>query len=659
MVAPGEVVSRKLALVTGAVPAAGVGRVRFERFELDLGTGELWRDGEAVRVQQQPARVLSFLVRQPGRLVTREELRRHLWGEDVFVDFQRGLNFCIMQIRAALDDDAETPRFVETLPRRGYRFVAPVETVEEATTAGSEASVTAASVRPSPAWRRHALRAALLAASAAAVGAAGFARAGRSSTEGAASPESAPALRIAVLPFRQMGPADGIPVADGLTEEVIAETGRIAPGRLGVIARSSVERYKDRPFDLDRVTRELAVDFVLEGSVRCDAGRVRVTARLVRSLDQSQVWAETYERTLDDVLGLQREIARSAAGGIGVALDPRTLASATPGLRNAEAWRLYLLGRRAFEQRTEESLGRARRHFEAALDDAPDYAPAHAGLADVLLVLVDLGHVPPVEGLVRAEAEARRAVELDPALDSAHASLGGVSGLAGDLEGARRHLERALALNASNSLARKWYCWVLSDSGHRAQALEQARIAALTDPLSVSVVYNLGSRYLLEGRSEEALKVVRQLLEIDGEAMLAHLLHGRVLAALGRTDEAIEALERAHRLDPRALFPLQEIALVQRSAGREAEALAAFVALVDLLEQKPYMNATVAAVAAALGKREEAIRLLQAAVRHREPALVYVSTGPCYDLLRGDPRFVTIQRQIAAGLRPPRTGHPS
>ena len=654
MLAAGEAVSssRKLTLV--AQPAAP-GRVRFGPFELDLGTGELRRNGEAVHLQQQPARVLALLVRQPGRLVTREELRRHLWGDDVFVDFQRGLNFCVMQIRDALGDDAETPRFVETLPRRGYRFIAPAEAVEPAGPPENEGP--AAPTRPQrPAWRRHAPRAALVAALAVALGTAGWTPAGRHGV-GEAAAASALATRVAVLPFEPIGGGDGLPIADGLTEEVIVETGRVAPGRLGVIARSSVERYAGGTVDLARVASELGVEFVMEGSVRREGGRVRVTARLVRCRDQSQVWAESYERTLDDVLGVQHEIARAAAGGIGIALDPTTRASASPPVPDPEAWRLYLLGRRAFDERTEEALGRARRHFEAAIAAAPGYAPAHAGLADVWSVLVDQGQVAPAEGSARAEAEARRALELDPASDAAHVSLAGVLAAGGrDLPAARRHLERALALNPSNSLARKWYCGVLADLGHTAEALEQARIGARADPLSASVVYNLGAHLVIDGRREEALGVAKHLLELDGEAMLSHLLHGRVLSSLGRVEEAIAALERAHRLDPNSPYPLEEMAFALR--GRRPQG--------GSPRRVPDAPRHASRAAVHQGRRRRRGRDDRRA-RGRPPPpgaggrnprdqLFYVAKCAPFALLRGDPRFAAIEKRIAAGLPPAGSG---
>jgi TolB-like protein/tetratricopeptide (TPR) repeat protein len=494
------------------------------------------------------------------------------------------------------------------------------------------------------------MRASLFSGLALAVVTSGWTRAGRAGVGTAHAP---PTARIAVLPFERIGPSEGAPIADGLTEELIVETGRLAPGRLGVIARSSVERYTERPIDLGRIASELGVDFVMEGSVRRDDRRVRVTARLVRCSDEGQAWAETYERTLDDVLGIQREIARSAATSIGIVLDPATLASASPPVPHPEAWRRYLLGRRAFDERTEEALERARRHFEAALALAPDYAPAHAGLADVWSVLVNQGQVAPPDGLARAEALARRALELDPALDAAHASLAAVLALGGrDLPAARRHLERALALNPTNSLARKWYCWVLADQGHLAEALEQARIGARTDPLSLPAVYNLGAHLVMEGRLDEALGVARQLLEIDGDAMLSHQLDGFVLTSLGRVDEAVRALERAHRLDPRSPIPLEQIAIAYAGAGRMAGARAAYRRLLGLLPARPYVKVSVACTAAAVGEREDALRLLEEAVRARETELVYVSKDPRLALLRGDPRFAAIERRIAGGLFP-------
>jgi TolB-like protein/DNA-binding winged helix-turn-helix (wHTH) protein/Flp pilus assembly protein TadD len=656
VLAPGETVSSssKLALVA---QRTAPGAVRFRPFELDLATGELWRNGEAVHLQQQPARVLALLVREAGRLVTREELRRHLWGDDVFVDFQRGLNFCIMQIRDALGDDAEEPRYVETLPRRGYRFIAPLEALEPARPApeppADEGPRQPASRRAG--WRRLAVRAGLLVALAVAVATSGWTRGGRAvgGPQGATAPPQS--VRIAVLPFVAIGSSEGAAIADGLTEEVIVEAGRLAPGRLGVIARSSVARYEGRRIDLARVTSELGVDFVMEGSVRREGHRVRVTARLVRASDQSQAWAETYERTVDDVLGLQREIARAAAAGIGITLDPAARAAASPTLPNPEAWRLYLLGRRAFDERTEEALGRARGHFEAALAIAPDYAPARAGLADVWSVLVDQGQVSPTEGLAKAEALARRALELDPAGDAGHVSLAGVLMAGGrDLPAARRHLERALVLNPTNSLARKWYCWVLADLGHSAEALEQARIGARTDPLSAAVVFNLGAQLIGENRFDEGLAVSKQLLELDGDAMLSHLLRGVALGSVGRVEEAIASLEQAHRLDPRSPLPLEQMTFLHAGAGRTAEARATYGTLRALLPVRPYIKVAVASAAAAVGEREEAFRLLEQAVETREPDLFYVARCPHLAVLRGDPRFATIEKRIAAGLFPAR-----
>jgi TolB-like protein len=250
--------------------------LRFDTFQLDTATGELQKSGRPVHLTVQPAKVLTFLALNAGRLVTRDDLHGHVWSGDTFVDFEQGLNFCIKQIRDALGDDARAPKYIETLPRRGYRFLARVE-----------------HVAPEP--RR---------------------------------------VMLAVLPFENVGgDAEQEYFSDGLTDEMITALGRLNPGQLGVIGRTSSMRYKSALKSVADIGRELGVSHVLEGSVRRSGDRVRVTARLVRIADQIQAWTDSFDRTLDDMLAVQSEIAQAVAREVGVTLPPREagrLASRAP-----------------------------------------------------------------------------------------------------------------------------------------------------------------------------------------------------------------------------------------------------------------------------------------------------------------------------------------
>src|SRR5262245_25663349 len=397
----------------------------FGSFEVDLESGELRRQGVKIKLQDQPFRLLALLLERAGEVVTREELRDELWPADTFVDFDHSLNTAVRKLREALGDSAETPRFVETLARRGYRFMAPV--AEQGPTAQPAPSADVEVAAPSPPlttrWPPFARRVVVIAAVLSSAALVAYWVGGRPR----ARPQPA-RLTLAVLPFDNLsGDADQEYLSDGLTEEMITQLGRLEPNRLKVLARSSTWKYKRAVRDIGQLRRELGADYVLEGSLRRAGERVRVTAQLVKVDDQAQVWAETYERDLRDALIVQSEVAEAVARTITVTLTPAAqtrLARARP--INAEAYEDYLRGRFFWNRRTEAALKQALGYFREAIAADPEYAPAYSGLADSYLSLGAssiVGGLPPRQAMPEAKAAALKALQIDGTLAAAHTSL--------------------------------------------------------------------------------------------------------------------------------------------------------------------------------------------------------------------------------------------
>ena len=359
----------------------------FGSFEVDTAAGELRRQGLKIRLQEQPFRLLVLLLERAGDVVTREEVREQLWPADTYVDFDHSLNTAVRKLREALGDSAEAPRYVETLARRGYRFIAPV--APRVAQAAQSADAAVASPLPSSAARPSASARRLLSLAIVVVSGAAALVAYWAVPRPAPSTASGRRLTLAVLPFDNLtGDADQEYLSDGLTEEMITQLARLEPDRLRVLARSSTWKYKRADRDIGRLRQELGVDYVLEGSVRRSSERVRVTAQLVRGDDQSHVWAETYERDLRDALIVQSEVAGAVARAIAVTLTPDArarLARASPV--RAEAYEDYLRGRFFWNRRTEAALRQALGYFQKAIAADPGYAPAYSGLADSYWVL--------------------------------------------------------------------------------------------------------------------------------------------------------------------------------------------------------------------------------------------------------------------------------
>jgi TolB-like protein/DNA-binding winged helix-turn-helix (wHTH) protein len=409
--------------------ASTLSLIRFGVFELDLQTGELRKAGVLLHLPPQPFKVLALLASRQGELVAREEIQQQIWGNETFVDFEHALNFAIKKIRDTLGDDAEHPRYIETLPRHGYRFIAPVEAVAlPSPAATSVAAIYDRRPETASAARRYSVRPRALALAAAglvallamliALNVAGL-RDRLLTALGARPTMAVPKIQsIAVLPLANLShEPEQEYFADGMTDELITTLGKISA--LRVISRTSVMRYKGTKKPLPEIARELNVDAIVEGTVQRSGDRVRITANLLHAPSDRHLWAQTYERSLGDALTLEGEVARAIANEVKIKLTPEEHARPV----NPEAHRLCLLGRFHWNKRTEEGLKTAIDYFQRAIEIDPAYAPAYAGIADSYLGLTDWGFLPPKEAVPRVKAAAQKALEIDGSLAEAHTSL--------------------------------------------------------------------------------------------------------------------------------------------------------------------------------------------------------------------------------------------
>jgi TolB-like protein/Tfp pilus assembly protein PilF len=571
-------------------------RLRIGPVVFDPETGELRGNGVASRLPPQPARVLALLARRAGAIVTREELRRLLWGDDTFVDFEQGLNFCVRRIRSALGDEAERPAYIETLPRRGYRLIAPVE------------EVAATGMPPGRAM-------------------------------------------LAVLPFENIGgDPDQEYFSDGLTEELITQLGRLDPLRLGVIARTSAMAYKRTRKSVDEIGRELGVHYVLEGSVRSAGGRIRIAAQLVQVRDQTHLWAEAYERHLADLLSVQAELACAVAREIGVLLAPPGPDGRRRGAIDPTAYQAYLRGRYCWNKRTGESSRRGIGYFQDALRIDPGYARAHAGLADCWALLGDVGiaAVRPREAFARAEEAVRRAIEIDDTLAEAHASFAHVRVHAFDWAGAERAFERALALDPNYATARHWYAMYLAAMGRGDEAMAMIRRAQELDPVSLAIGTDVGVLLYYARRFDEAIAQYLRVLEMDPGFARAHATLGSAYAQKGMHEQALAALRQAMALG-RDNAKKAALARACAAAGRRAEALEILTELTETPDGSYVAPFPVAHIHQALGDADEAFQWLSRAREERAPQIVFLKVDPWLDGLRPDPRFRDLLGSVGLG----------
>lgn len=608
------------------------GPIRFGIFEADLLAGELRRKGVRVKLQEQPFQILAALLERPREVVTREELRKRLWPDDVVVDFDSGLNRAVNRLREALGDTAGNPRFIETIPQRGYRFFADIESAAAEPPVLPPASAPVSAAPPGMTRRWWAAIAGV--AVAAPLLTFGYRRM-FSKGAGNESP-----VTVALLPFDNLtGDAAQEYFADGLTEETIAVLGRVDPTQVTVIARTSTMAYKHHSKTAREIGSELGADYLVEGSVRREGQKVRVTAKLIRVRDQSPVWSENYDRTGPGILQIQDELGNAIARQIGVELtqggsNPR------PQTRILDAYDAYLLGRHHWSQVTRGAIQKAIEYYRAAIAKDPSYALAFAGLADAYTILPVAAGAPPREMWPLAQSAASEAIRLDENLAEAQAAGGYVDfWLEWNWNRAEKRLRRAMQLSPNSVLAHRYYAHLLSNSGRHTEAIAQITIARQLDPLSPLTNTMAGQFLFYAGRHREATEALDKVFLIDPDFWVAHVMMGQVYEQSGKPEMAIRSFEKAYRTSGGNLAALSSMGYVLARSGRRAEAEQIVQSLMDMGKNRFVPPTNVALVYMGLDNREAALEWLNKGYEARDVSLVFLAVDPKWNDLRADSRF--------------------
>jgi TolB-like protein/Tfp pilus assembly protein PilF len=631
--------------------------VRFGTYEVSLQSGEVRKAGLRVRVQQQPMKLLEILLEHPGEVVTREELRSRVWPNESFGDFDQALNIAIGKLRSALGDSAENPRFIETLPKRGYRFIAEVSVIDAGASLKRPESVFAKLPVPEPAHtvqvaglavapkRRPWLAGRVILALAFVIVISLSILSVRSFRS--RGPAPAAIRSLAVLPLENLsGDASQNYFADGMTDELITDMAQISA--LRVISRTSVMVYKGARKPLPQIARELNVDAVVEGTVLRSGDQVRITAQLIEASTDKHLWSQSYEGELRDTLALQSRVASAIADQIRINLTPRELAALkNVKIVNPEAYESYLKGRYFWNKRTAEGLKVALAYFKQAIEEDPKYAKAYSGLADTYALLGDWQYavMTPKEAFPEAKAAAIHALELDNTLGEAHNSLAFVlDGFDWDLDAGGKEFQRAIELNPGYATAHHWFAWHLSLLGRFDEAITEMRKAENLDPLSLIINADLAELLDLAHFYDESIRQSRKTIEMDPNFALAHNQLAQAYLQKHMYAEAVAELKKAVQLSGDSPTCIANLARAYVASGERGEALT----LLGNLKKRSnpgYSNATeIAMIYASLGDTDQAMTWLEKGYQERFNPGVLLRPG--FDPLRSDPRFQNLLRRI-------------
>jgi TolB-like protein/Tfp pilus assembly protein PilF len=569
----------------------------FGPFRFDVVGRILFRGGRMVSVPPQAVDTLLLLVENAGGVVSKQELFERVW-RDTFVE-EGSLTRTISVLRKVLDAGGRGQEYIVTVPKRGYRFAAPVEAASEP-----------------------------------------------------GSPPAAGKVMLAVLPFADVsGKKSGRYFSDGLTEEMITQLGRLNPERLGVIARTSAMQYRSTNKGIRQIGNELGVSYVLEGSLRRAGSRVRVSAQLIQVGDQTQRWTGSYERELRDVLALQSDVAQAIAKEIEIKLAPRDRGRLAAGTVNPQSYEDYLKGRYLWNTRTQEALEKSIRYFERAIQNEPRYAAAYAGLADSYLTLHDSDHILPKLATSKAKSAAAKALDIDESLAEAHISLAHAHFHELNWPSAEREFKRGIELNPNYATAHFYYANYLLAVGQPEEAVAEAGRARELDPVSLPAQTNVAMILCLAGKLDQAIEHSLRVLETDPHFAPAHEDLGRAYEQKGMHRRAIAAFRKAVAISKRS--SVRYLACLGHAwavAGRRAEAVALLRELKRLARTRYVSCYAFALLFAGLGDKEQALSFLAGARHERSSAIPFVRVEPRFAVLRSDPRFKRLFR--GGGLKP-------
>ncbi len=612
-----------------------------EDFELDPRAYQLRRSGHPLKLERIPMEILLLLTEQRGHLVSREQIVQRIWGAGVHLDTDNSINGAIRKIRQILRDDPEQPRFIQTITGRGYRFMAPVREAEQP-------QADAAQPPPQPRSRTLLVRPVMLSLLVVVAIVVSIvwarSRAPRPGTE---------KVMVAVLPFDNLTGDPGQEYfSDGLTEEMITQLGSRDPERLGVIARTSVMRYKNSRTPLDQVGRDLGVQYVLEGSVRRDAGTVRVAAQLIAAKDQTHIWARQYDRELTGLLTLQGEIAQEIADEIQSNLrNPKRPTSPQPvhSAGNYEAYDLYLKGQYFFSKRTTPGFEAAIRYYQQAIARDSGYARAYAALANAYVLLAAYTGRPPGRLVAQARTAARKALELDPRSPEAHTAFALiVQNHDWDWRTAEREFRRAIELNPNYATAHHWYAEHLMWRARFEEALEESERARQLDPLSLIIAVDRGAILYFSRQYDRAIEQFGSVLELDPDFPRAHII-GAAYLEKGMVAAALADLESQRpKIADWAYWGT--LACIYGRSGQTAKARQAMHEVLQTTRRARINPEVLGWMSACAGDNEQALVWLERAYAERSNGLTALKVNPVYDSLRSDPRFQSLLRRV--GLAP-------
>jgi len=620
----------------------------FGPFRVDFESCEIHKHGIRLHVQNQPVRVLWFLIERPGRLVTRQELQEKLWPGHSAEEVDDSLNSTVKKLREALGDDAGKPLYIETIPRRGYRFIAPIQTEPSDQLAGEQQP---SSFEPSWLTAETAVQATAISG-----GLFGWRRYRKPGTIGLLTViviagflsvtaflkragADAQIHSIAVLPFENLsGDSSQDYFAEGLTDAVTTDLAQI--GGVKVISRSSANHYKKNYQPLVKIGQELGVDAVVEGTVARSGDRVRVNARLVSTGDDRNLWAQSFERDTGDILSLEDDLAQSVSRRIEVALTPNYMYRRDDSHPvNVQAYEAYLGGMHDLNfHRTNNELQRSLEQFDEAISLDSKFARAYAGKAIAYNLLGDYDSIPGSQAGPSAESAARRALELDPSLASAHAALAfALWKYSWDWKTAEAEFQKSLTLNPNNAHTHHIYAVLLACRGDFVGAEAHIRKAQLLDPLSMIIRTNIGWFHYFQRNYDKAEEAYQEVLKLDPGFLPARQKLWITYAAEGKTEQATTELENLMRL-----FGNQQLLQRVEAANPSARYIAAVQGYVASGLLTPYERARYLAL---LGKKTEAVRSLNEAAAQRSAWMVYLRIEPVFDSIRSRPDFEDLERR--------------